>query len=73
MVCPLSWSEFLHEMIRNKNVLVQSKGQEQKLEELKDVVFCLIFMIESLVSLGVIAQFMLLQELKSSDYFENMS
>lgn len=73
MVCPLSWSEFLHETIRNKNGLLQGKGQEEKLEECKDVVFHLIFMIESLISLGVIAQFMLLQELKSSDYFENMS
>lgn len=60
-------------MIRNKNGLLQSKGQEEKLEECKDVVFHLIFMMESLISLGVIAQFMLLQELKSSDYIENMS
>lgn len=60
-------------MIRNKNGLLQSKGQEEELEECKGVVFHLIFRMESLISLGLIAQFMLLQELKSSDYFENMS
>lgn len=59
-------------MIKNKNGLLQSKGQEQKLEECRDVVFHLLFMMEFLISLGVIAQFMLLHELKSSDYIENV-
>lgn len=60
-------------MVRNKNGLLQSKGQEQKLEECKDVVVHLVFTMDSPISLGSDCPIYAFTGVKSSNYFENMS